>query len=82
MNNGQMYKKSETNTKPMTSLSRDFIEKLRATDIGDTFSYEGDKYEVTKNRHYKKLTSPKKLGGKRTRRKKATRRTRRKTSRK
>ena len=61
-------------TKPLTTLA----EKLKAHNEGDSFEHEGKKYTLGPNKHMKIEV----VGGKKTRRKKSTRRTRRNTSKK
>lgn len=70
-------KKGGTHSQKVTILSAEFMRKLRDTKKGDTFFHNDIQYEVTSdNHHYRQL------GGKKTRGKKSTRRTRRKTSKK
>ncbi len=59
-------------TKPLTTLA----EKLKAHNEGDTFTHDGMKYTLGPNKHLSVV------GGKKTRRKKSTRRTKRKTNKK
>lgn len=59
----------------MTILTKEFIDKLKAHNVGDVFIYDGKKYEVLTNKHYKQV------GGK-TRRKKSNRRTEKRSSKK
>jgi|UniRef100_A0A6C0IVT9 hypothetical protein len=61
-------------TRPLTTLA----DKLKAHEEGDSFEHDGKKYTLGPNKHMKIQV----VGGKKTRRKKSTRRTRRKTSKK
>ena len=61
-------------TRPLTTLA----DKLKAHEEGDSFEHDGKKYTLGPNKHMKIEV----VGGKKTRRKKSTRRTRRKTSKK
>ena len=58
--------------KPLTTLE----DKQKAHNEGDSFEHDGKKYTLGKNKHLRVV------GGKKTRRKKSTRRTKRKTSKK
>jgi hypothetical protein len=70
-------KKGGTHSQKVTKLDVGFLQKLKDTKKGDTFFHNDIQYEVTSdNHHYRQL------GGKKTRGKKSTRRTRRKTSKK
>ena len=59
-------------TRPLTTL----VDKLKAHNEGDSFEHDGKKYTLGPNKHLSVV------GGKKTRRKKSTRRTKRKTSKK
>jgi hypothetical protein len=67
-------KKKHYTTKTLTTLA----DKLKAHEEGDSFEHDGKKYTLGPNKHMKIDV----VGGKKTRRKKSTRRTRRKTSKK
>ena len=59
-------------TRPLTTL----VDKLKAHNEGDTFTHDGKKYTLGPNKHLSVVD------GKKTRRKKSTRRTKRKTNKK